>query len=213
MNADQMPSEAADPDLPRALIADGDVTQATDASAPSAAAGATASRWDGRPRRRAAMLGFVVALVAGSVDQLTKVWAEATLALGERQPLLGDLLAIQLAFNPGAAFSLGASATPIITVIAIAGSAVAAWLIGRTTSLPWAVGLGLILGGAFGNVVDRLTRAPGPGRGHVVDFIAYADWFIGNVADVFVFAGLALCVILAANGKRMRPEHAPRSTC
>ncbi|RWR19396.1 signal peptidase II, partial [Agrococcus lahaulensis] len=40
------------------------------------------------------------------------------------------------------------------------------------------MGLGLILGGALGNVIDRLARAPGPGRGHVVDFIAYADWFI-----------------------------------
>ena len=211
LNANQMPSEATDPGLSRAPSGDGDVTQAAGARAPSTAAGATASRWDGRPRRRAAALGFVVALVAVSIDQLTKVWAEATLVMGERHPLLADLLALQLAFNPGAAFSLGASATPMITVVAIAGSAFAASLTWRTTSLPWAVGLGLILGGALGNVIDRLTRAPGPGRGHVVDFIAYADWFIGNVADVFVFAGMALCVILAFNGKRMRPQHAPQS--
>ncbi|UOW00682.1 signal peptidase II [Agrococcus sp. SCSIO52902] len=211
MDANQTTPEAADPHESRALLADGDVTQAADMGASSTAAHATAPPRDDRRRRRAAVLGFVVALLAVSIDQLTKVWAEATLTMGERHPLLADLLALQLAFNPGAAFSLGASATPIITVVAIAGSAVAASLTWRTTSLPWAVGLGLILGGALGNVIDRLARAPGPGRGHVVDFIAYADWFIGNVADVFVFAGMALCVILAFNGKRMRPPHAPQS--
>lgn len=187
-----------------------DVTPATDPRAPSTAAGAATPRPGARRGRRAALLGFAAALAAVSIDQLTKVWAEAALTLGERHPVLADLLAIQLAYNPGAAFSLGAGATPIITIVAIAGSALAAWLTWRTTSLPWAVGLGLILGGALGNVIDRLARPPGPGRGYVVDFIAYGDWFIGNVADVFVFAGLAVCVALGLAGRPMRPEDAPR---
>ena len=55
--------------------------------------------------------------------------------------------------------------------------------------MPWAVALGLLLGGALGNLVDRLLRAPGPGRGHVVDFIDYFGLFIGNVADVAIVAG------------------------
>lgn len=151
------------------------------------------------------LLGYVAALAAVAIDQLSKVWAEATLAVGERHPLLGDMLAMQLTYNPGAAFSLGASATPLITVLAAAGTMFAAWLTSRTTSLPWALSLGFILGGALGNVIDRLARAPGPGRGHVVDFIAYADWFIGNVADVFVFGGLALCIAFAFMGRPMRP--------
>lgn len=162
--------------------------------------------------RSATLLAFLVALVAVAIDQLTKLWAETTLVMGERHPLLGDLLAIQLVFNPGAAFSLGSSATPIITIVAILGTAFAGWLAWRTTSKLWAVGLGIILGGALGNVIDRLARFPGPGRGHVVDFIAYANWFIGNVADIFVFAGLALCVTLAFTGKRMRLEPASRPT-
>ena len=151
------------------------------------------------------MVGYITALAAVAIDQLSKLWAEATLAIGERHPLLGDMLAIQLTFNPGAAFSLGATATPLITVLAAAGTMVAAWLTWRTTSLPWAGGLGPRLGGALGNVIDRLARPPGPGRGHVVDFIAYADWFIGNVADVFVFGGLALCIAFAFMGRPMRP--------
>lgn len=174
-------------------------------AATQSATGGTGSP-DTTPRLwRVTLLGYITALAAVALDQLSKLWAEATLAIGERHPLLGDMLAIQLTYNPGAAFSLGASTTPLITVVAAAGTMFAAWLTRRTTSLPWAVGLGLILGGALGNIIDRLARPPGPARGHVVDFIAYADWFIGNVADVFVFGGLALCIAFAFMGKPMRP--------
>ncbi|WP_347755577.1 signal peptidase II [Agrococcus sp. ProA11] len=83
-----------------------------------------------------ALLGYATALAAMAIDQLSKVWAEATLAIGERHPVLGDMLAMQLAYNPGAAFSLGASATPFITVLAAAGTMFAAWLTWRTTSWP-----------------------------------------------------------------------------
>ena len=174
-------------------------------AAQTAVAGGAASPHTRRRLWRVTLLGYVSALAAVAIDQLSKVWAEATLAVGERHPVLGDMLAMQLTYNPGAAFSLGASATPLITVLAAAGTMFAAWLTWRTTSLPWALSLGLILGGALGNIIDRLARHPGPGRGHVVDFIAYADWFIGNVADVFVFGGLALCIAFAFMGKPMRP--------
>ncbi len=174
------------------------------AAAPAVAAGG-ASPPHTTPRLwRVTLLGYLAALAAVAIDQLSKIWAEATLAVGERHPLLGDMLATQLTYNPGAALSLGASATPLITALAAAGTLFAAWLTWRTTSLPWALSLGLILGGGLGNVIDRLVRHPGPGRGHVVDFIAYADWFIGNVADVFVFGGLTLCIALAFKGKPMR---------
>lgn len=111
---------------------------------------------------RVTLLGYFTALAAVAIDQLSKAWPEATLAVGERHPVLGDMLAMQLTYSPGAAFSLGASATPLITVLAAAGTLFAAWLTWRTTSLPWALSLGLILGGALGNVIDRLARPPDP---------------------------------------------------
>lgn len=210
LHAKQARFEVASRELSRAMPADVVVTASTSVRARSTASRAVAAARRGRWRRWAAPLGFVAALAAVALDQLTKVWAEAVLVLGERHPLLADLLAIQLAYNPGAAFSLGAGATPVITIAAIAGSALAAWLTWRATSPLWAVGLGLILGGALGNVIDRLARAPGLGRGHVVDFIAYADWFIGNVADIFVFAGMVVCIALGLTGVPMRHEDASR---
>lgn len=160
--------------------------------------------------RHVRWLGYLTAMMALLIDQATKIWAEATLTFGDRHPVLGDWLGIQLAYNAGAAFSFGANATIIVTLIAAAGVLTATWLIWRATSLPWAIGLGMILGGAAANVIDRLFRPPGVGVGHVVDFLAYFNWFIGNVADIFVFAGLAMCVILTLVGTPMRtPHHTP----
>ncbi len=79
--------------------------------------------------------------------------------------------------------------------------------------MPWAVALGLLLGGAVGNLVDRFFRAPGPGRGHVVDFIAYFDWFVGNVADIAIVVAAGLIMVLTYRGTSIagpvhHPEHA-----
>ena len=71
------------------------------------------------------------------------------------------------------------------------------FLLRTTVSLPWTLALGAIWGGAAGNLIDRIFRAPGPGRGHVVDFIAYFDWFIGNVADVILFLAIIAILVLA----------------
>ncbi|GMA85404.1 hypothetical protein GCM10025868_06540 [Angustibacter aerolatus] len=70
----------------------------------------------------------------------------------------------------------------------------------RLGSRAWAVALGLLLGGALGNLVDRLVRTPGLGRGHVVDFIAYGHLFIGNVADVAIVVAAALMALLSLRG-------------
>lgn len=149
--------------------------------------------------------GFGVGATAVAIDQALKVWAEASLTVGQRFPILGDAFGVQLAYNPGAAFSFGEAFTPVITVIAAVAVVVIGWLIARTVSRGWAVGLGLILGGALGNLIDRLFRPPGFGVGYVVDYLAYGDWFIGNLADAFIVVGFAVCVILSLLGRRMRP--------
>jgi signal peptidase II len=70
----------------------------------------------------------------------------------------------------------------------------------RLGSRGWAVALGMLLGGAVGNLADRLAREPGFGRGHVVDFLDYAGFFVGNVADIAIVAAAALIVLLSLRG-------------
>ncbi len=146
---------------------------------------------------RMILWGLAVAVVSVLLDQGSKIWALGALSQGERIPLLGDALGLELIFNPGAALSLGENSTVIFTVISTAVVVGMPLLLRTTVSLPWALALGAIWGGAAGNLIDRIFRSPGPGRGHVVDFIAYFDWFIGNVADVILFLAIIAILVLA----------------
>ncbi|GAA1797850.1 signal peptidase II [Agromyces neolithicus] len=162
------------------------------------------------PTRAAApWIAVAIGVAVLAADQLSKFWAEQTLTLGERMPLLGDVLGIQLVYNPGAAFSLGAGTTWIFTVLAGIGAIVALWFAWRVRSRAWAICIGLLLGGAVTHFLDRLLRAPSFGQGHVVDFIAYFDWFIGNVADIAIFAGAVMVLVLTARGVAWRPPAEP----
>ena len=154
--------------------------------------------------RRAPLITAAVAVAIIAVDQLSKLWAAAQLT-GARIPLLGDLLGLQLAYNPGAAFSIGEQFTWIFTVLAGLAVVAVGVIAYRTRSLAWSVAWGLLLGGAVTHLADRLFREPGFGVGHVVDFIAYGSWFIGNVADVAIFAAAVLIIVLSLLGLRMRP--------
>ncbi|WP_127794733.1 signal peptidase II [Agromyces sp. LHK192] len=151
-------------------------------------------------------IAIAIAVVVIVVDQLTKIWAEASLTTTERIELVGDLLGLQLAYNPGAAFSIGEGSTWIFTILSGVGVVVAAWFAWRTRSRAWAICLGLLLGGATTHFLDRLLRQPSFGQGHVVDFIAYLNWFIGNVADIALFAGAVMLVVLFALGIEQRPH-------
>ena len=146
---------------------------------------------------RMILWGLAVAVISVLLDQGSKICALGALTEGERIPLLGDALGWQLIFNPGAALSLGENSTFVFTVISTAVVVGMPFLLRTTVSLPWALSLGAIWGGAAGNLIDRLFRAPGPGRGHVVDFIAYFDWFIGNVADVILFLAIIVILVLS----------------
>lgn len=151
-------------------------------------------------RRRHLAVLAAVALTVLAADQGTKALALARLTEGERIPLLGDLLGLQLIHNPGAALSLASGMTWVFTVAAVGVSAVIVKVSDRLGSRAWASALGLLLGGAVGNLVDRLVRPPGIGSGHVVDFLAYGTWFIGNVADIAIVVAAGLIVLLTVLG-------------
>ena len=152
-------------------------------------------------RRRALLIAlFSISAVVLVLDQASKAWAISSLVEGERHDLVGKLLGLQLVFNPGAALSIATGMTWVLTIVATAVIVVIVRASRRIGSWAWAVALGLLLGGALGNLIDRLFREPGLASGEVVDFIAYADWFVGNVADIAIVTAAVLVVILAALG-------------
>lgn len=141
-----------------------------------------------------------IALTVVAVDLATKQIALAALTGSAPVRLVGDVLALRLIYNPGAAFSLAAGTTWVFTIIAVAVVAVILRIARRLGSPGWAVALGLLLGGAVGNLLDRLFRPPGFGVGHVVDFIDYAGLFVGNVADIAIVAAAAMIMVLTIRG-------------
>lgn len=90
--------------------------------------------------------------------------------------------------------------TWLLTIVVVAVVVVIVRMVSRIGSRAWAVALGLLLGGALGNLVDRFFREPGFARGHVVDFIAYANWFVGNVADIAIVAAAVMIAVLSVLG-------------
>ena len=140
------------------------------------------------------------ALIALVLDQLTKVLAETYLPSGSIS-VIGDFLRFTLAYNEGAAFSLGFGATWILTLIS--SIAIVALLIygPRVRTMDWAFIAGLVLGGAAGNWIDRMFRQPELFNGHVVDFIQIPFNFpIFNLADSFLVIGVSLAVLRTALG-------------
>ncbi len=114
--------------------------------------------------------------------------------------VIGDFLQLRLVRNPGAAFSAGASLTPLISVVALVAALLVAYFALRVRHRGWALALGLLLAGATGNFIDRLFRAPGPFRGHVVDFFALPHWPVFNVADICIDVAGAILVVLLVRG-------------
>jgi signal peptidase II len=151
-------------------------------------------------RRRLGGWSLALAALVLVADQLTKWWALAALSEGERIELVGDLLGLTLVFNDGAALSIGSGYTGILTVVVVAVVVVILRAVRRLGSVAWTVALGLLLGGAVGNLIDRLFREPSFAQGHVVDMIAYADFFVGNVADIAIVVAAGLIVVLSFRG-------------
>lgn len=168
----------------------------------------SADEYDARPGKRGYWwLVFVVAAVAVLLDQLTKWWALANLTEGVPRPFLGNFITLQLVYNPGAAFSMGEGSTWIFTVLSALVIGILIWYSSRVYFPILAVIVGLLMGGAFGNLIDRLFQPPGFARGHVVDFLNYNSWFVGNVADIWiVVAAAALALWLLVQSERSNPK-------
>ncbi|MFG3103150.1 signal peptidase II [Streptomyces sp. NPDC048182] len=152
-----------------------------------------------RGRRRVAVL-FVVAAFAYLVDLVSKMLVVAKLEHHESIEIIGDWLRLSAIRNAGAAFGFGEAFTIIFTVIAAAVIVVIARLARKLYSLPWAIALGLLLGGALGNLTDRIFRAPGVFEGAVVDFIAPKHFAVFNLADSAIVCGGILIVLLSFRG-------------
>ncbi|MFJ9341009.1 signal peptidase II [Streptomyces sp. NPDC101733] len=150
-------------------------------------------------RRRIAAL-IIVAVLAYLLDLGSKMLVVAKL---EHQPpirIVGDLLKFEAIRNPGAAFGFGEAFTIIFTCIAATVIVVIVRLARKLYSLPWAIALGLLLGGALGNLTDRIFRSPGVFRGAVVDFIAPSHFAVFNLADSAIVCGGILIVLLSFKG-------------
>ena len=157
-----------------------------------------------RPRRRVGVLITVAALVYAA-DVISKVIVVAMLTENRPVDVAGSLLRLDYLRNPGAAFSLGAGGyTVLFTLIAVAVIVAIARMARTLASTPWAVAIGLLLGGALGNLTDRLARSPGPLRGWVVDFIQLPHWPVFNLADSAICCGGVLIVLLTLIG--LRPD-------
>jgi len=158
-------------------------------------------------RRRTVVLFAAVAVTALVLDVVSKVAVVAELPEHpmKRVRALGGVFYLQQVRNSGAAFSLGTGYTVILTVVALVVVGVIIRAAKRMRSAGWAVALGLVLGGALGNLGDRLFRHPGPGRGWVVDWISLfgpdgEHWPIFNLADSAIVCGAVLAAILAVRG-------------
>ncbi|MEU7258223.1 signal peptidase II [Streptomyces rimosus] len=150
-------------------------------------------------RRRVPLL-LAVAGAAYLLDLGSKVAVVAELENGAPVKVLGDWLELLVERNPGAAFGIGEAATLLFTVIAAAVVVVIVRMARKLYSVPWAIALGLLLGGGLGNLTDRLFRTPGDFRGEVVDFLHIRGFSIMNLADCAIVCGGILIVLFSFLG-------------
>lgn len=173
-------------------------------------------------RRRPGLMSacYLIAAAAIALDQVTKMLALDGLDPAEPVRTLGGLVYLSLVFNPGAAFSMFTDYTWVLAIIATCVVVFLIILARRIVYPAWAVAIGLVLGGAAGNLVDRYLRAPSnPGdpfdggfaQGHVIDFISvfrpHGEVFaVFNFADSALVCGVILIVLLELTGRGFSPE-------
>jgi signal peptidase II len=151
---------------------------------------ASASRRAPRWLAPTVVLGVVV------LDQITKVWVVAALSDGPLS-IIGDDVELHLTRNSGGAFSLFTNATILLAVVATVLSVVLVRAVRRAQDLLSVLALSLVLGGALGNLTDRIARSPGFLRGEVVDYVRVGSFPSFNVADSAITIGASLLILLA----------------
>lgn len=171
--------------------------------------------------RRGWAVPLILAAIAAIVlvlDQLTKNWVVSNLVEGQTVAVQGDFLRWHFVRNPGAAFSMAAGSTWIFTTLAVGVVVVILTQLRKLRSLPWAIFLGLLLGGVLGNLTDRLTRAPGFPEGHVIDFISTPWMWLGfpeaiyNIADIAIVTGMILFIVISLIGLPLDGTGRPSAT-
>jgi len=171
----------------------------TDPPGPQAAHTARACVWT--------LAGVAVFVLAA--DIITKIVVVADLSGHAPVRVIGSFLQLTLLRNSGAAFSIGTSMTIVFTAIAVGVIVFIVRTARNLRSLPWAITLGLLVGGATGNLSDRLFRSPGFLRGDVVDWIELPHWPVFNLADSAIVCGGVLAVLLAMLGRHLDGSREP----
>jgi signal peptidase II len=151
-------------------------------------------------RRRLSWVVVGIAALVVLADQGSKALAVRKLTGGQRVDVVGSLLGLRLTRNPGAAFSMATGATWLLTLVALVVVVVVIRISRRLGSVGWTIALGLLLGGALGNLTDRLTREPGFFRGHVIDFLVLPHWPVFNLADWSIVTAACLIALLSVIG-------------
>jgi signal peptidase II len=163
-----------------------------------------------RPLRIRVLVG--VALTVLALDIVSKLLVVAKLSGRPPVRLLGGFLHLLVSRNPGAAFSIGTSMTLVFSAIAVTVIVIILRTARRIRSLPWALTLGLLLGGATGNLLDRIFRYPGLFRGYVVDWIQLPHWPVFNLADSSIVCGGVLAVLLSLRGIQLDGRRGPAAS-
>jgi signal peptidase II len=149
-----------------------------------------------RPSVLRMLVLYGTAALVVAADQLIKYLVVRHLAGRPPVRLIGDFLQFRYATNSGGAFSLLTGAPVFFALMAIVVIGGILYASGRARGLPIAVSLGLLLGGAVGNLLDRLLRGDQPLRGEVVDFIKVGPWPVFNLADACIVVGGILLALL-----------------
>jgi signal peptidase II len=143
-------------------------------------------------RRAGVMVAFGISLFVFVVDQAVKALVEGSMRVGESVPIIPGLLSLTHIKNDGGAFGILGGSQLILLAGSVLAVVVVLWMLASgAASRLTALGCGLILGGAAGNLLDRLTA------GEVTDYVHFSFWYIFNVADAAIVCGVALLLLSA----------------
>ena len=147
-----------------------------------------------RTTRSNVILAYTIAGVIVAADMLTKRWAASSFQDGP-ETIIPGILTFRFTENPGAAFSMFQNAGPFLGVAAVIAVGVIGASLARPRPIHEAIGFGMIIGGALGNLIDRIARGEGFLDGKVIDWVQLPNFPTFNVADSSVSVAVAVLLI------------------